>query len=191
MIGELPQSLEVGGKSYSIRTDYRVILNIIQAFNDPDLTEYEKCYVCLKCLYISLENIPDNAMQEAAEKAYWFVGGGDIPKERTDPIKLFDWKQDENIIFPAVSKTAGFPVRSAEYLHWWEFIGYFYEIGEGTFSQVVSIREKQKKGKKLEKCEKDFYHNHKNMVDLREQKSEQELREEQEDQEFLDKLLGR
>ena len=191
MIGVLPTTLEISGKEYKIRTDFRVILNIIAALNDRELTEQEKAYVCIKCLYESPEKIPDDDMEKALEKAFWFIDCGDNMPEDVQPLKLYDWKQDENIIFPAVSKTAGFPVRSAEYLHWWEFIGYFYEIGEGTFSQVVSIREKQKKGKKLEKYEKDFYHNHKNMVDLREQKSEQELRKEQEDKEFLDKLLGR
>lgn len=191
MIGELPTSLEIGGKQYAIRSDYRVILNICQAFNDPDLTDQEKCYVCVKCLYEDYTHIPREHMQEAVEKAYWFVGGGDIPQENVQPIKLMDWKQDESIIFPAVSKVAGYSVRTIEYLHWWEFIGLFNEIGEGLFSEVISVRSKLKKGQKLEKYEKDFYRNHRNLIDLKEPKSEKELAEEREDQEFLNQLLGR
>ena len=35
----LPTSLNVGGKDYKIRTDYRVILDILSAMNDPDIFE--------------------------------------------------------------------------------------------------------------------------------------------------------
>lgn len=188
MIGELPVSLEVGGKSYAIRTDYRVVLNIYQAFNDPELTNEEKCYVCLKCLYTT--SILKEHLQEAVEKAYWFVGGGDVPQENVRSVKVMDWKQDESIIFPAVSKVAGYSVRAAEYVHWWEFIGLFNEVGDGLFAEVVSIRSKLKKGKKLDKYEREFYRNHRKFIDLKEPKSEKELAEEREDQEFLNQLLA-
>lgn len=191
MIGDLPTSLAVGGINYKIRTDYRVILNICQAFNDPDLTDREKCYVCVKCLYEDYHIIPREHMQEAIEKAYWFVGGGDIPQENVQPAKTLDWEQDESIIFPAVSKVAGYEVRSVPYLHWWVFIGLFNEIDEGLFSEVISIRSKLNKRKKLEKYEREFYIAHKNLIKLKDKKSAKELAEEREDQEFLDQLLGR
>ena len=46
------------------------------------------------------------------------------------------------------------------------------EIGESTFSTVVSIREKKRKGKKLEKWEQEYYKNNKSIIDLH-QKSTQ------------------
>lgn len=190
MIGELPTALTVGGVSYSIRTDYRIILNICQAFNDPDLTEQEKCYVCIRCLFENYEKIPREHLGEAVEKAYWFVGGGDIPQEDTPQAKVMDWEQDEHIIFPAVSKVAGYEVRSAPYLHWWVFIGLFNEIGEGLFTSVISLRSKINKHKKLERSEREFYRQHKHLIDLRQKKSQKEIEEEQEDQEFLKQLLA-
>ena len=36
---KLPTSLEVNGKEYSIRSDFRVVLDILSAMNDPDLFE--------------------------------------------------------------------------------------------------------------------------------------------------------
>ena len=53
----LPTELEVNEKRYRIRSDYRDILKIIQAYNDPELEEKEKCYVALKILYLSLIHI--------------------------------------------------------------------------------------------------------------------------------------
>ena len=39
---KLPTSLNVGGKNYKIRTDYRVILDILAAMNDPDIFDYPR-----------------------------------------------------------------------------------------------------------------------------------------------------
>lgn len=122
MLNYLPTALCIGGKTYRIRTDYRVILNIFSAFEDNELSKQDKCYVCLKCLYIDIESIPKKDMQEAAEKAYWFVGGGDIPKSGVN-FKTLDWEKDEHIIFPALSKAAGYEVRNVPYLHWWVLVG--------------------------------------------------------------------
>ena len=47
MIGELPTALEVGGELLRIRSDFRVVLNIYAAWNDPELTPEEQCIVCI------------------------------------------------------------------------------------------------------------------------------------------------
>ena len=35
----LPTSLNVAGKEYPIRSDYRVVLDILQCMNDPEIFE--------------------------------------------------------------------------------------------------------------------------------------------------------
>ena len=45
MIGTLPRSLEVNGKFYRIRSDFRDVLKIVIAFGDPDLEDKEKAYI--------------------------------------------------------------------------------------------------------------------------------------------------
>lgn len=179
MIGQLPTELEVDGKLYGINSDFRVMLNIYAAFADPELTDLEKCYVCMKNLYVDYEKIPRKSLKEAADKAYWFAGGGDnAPDDNIRKSKILDWEQDERIIFPAVNKAAGFETRSVPYLHWWSFLGLFGEIGEGLFSQVVHIREKKAKGKKLEKWEQEFLRENKSLVEIK-RKYTKEEREEQ------------
>lgn len=44
----------------------------------------------------------------------------------------------------------------AIYLHWWDFIGAFQNIGEGLFASVVNIRSKRARGSKLDKAEAAF-----------------------------------
>ena len=158
MIGVLPKSLTVGGREYEIRTDFRVILRIYEAFDDSELNENDKAEVCVRCLYPAYNEIPSEDFQEAVDKAYWFVGGGDIPHSKPEEIKMLDWKQDESILVPAVSKAAGVPdIRECAHIHWWTFLGLFGEIGEGLFSTVMNIRQKRAKGKPLETWEKEFY----------------------------------
>lgn len=158
MIGELPEYLEIGGKPYKINADFRVVLNIFAAFNDPELTNTEKCFVCIKNLYQDFESIPENDLQTAVNQAYWFVGGGNIAeKNDVHKAKIIDWEQDEFLFFPAINKIAGFETRAVKFLHWWTFLGYFNEIGEGLFSQVLHIRDKKSRGKNLENGKMNFY----------------------------------
>ena len=190
---ELPTSLEVGGKEYAIRTDYRVILDILAAMNDPEIFEsgmtedekkIEQTMTMLQILYIDFDSIPPKDYQEAAEKAVDFIDcgikGDDKPKPRT-----MDWEQDAPIIAPEVSKVARRDIRVGE-THWWEFFGYYLGIGEGVFNTIVSIREKRRKGKKLEKWEKEFYQNNKSLVDLKINKKERS----DEEKEALRELFG-
>lgn len=85
-----------------------------------------------------------------------------------------DWEQDEAILFPALNKTAGFEIRTAEYLHWWTFLGYYMEISEGVFSSVLHIRMKKAKRKKLDKWEREYWTANKDICELTAKLSEAE-----------------
>lgn len=186
MIGVLPKSLEIGGKEYPIDSDFRTILNIFEAFNSDELTDEEKCLVCLYCLFEDAEAIPPEHLQEAIDKAYWFCDGGDMPKSAPEKVKTLDWAHDEGIIFPAVNKTVGFEVRTSEYMHWWTFLGAFGEISEGLFTTVMHIRQRRAQGKKLEKWEREFFKKNRGLVEI---VSAQDKREKEEDEAFLRELL--
>lgn len=181
MIGHLPTFLQVYSEEYPIHSDFRTALTIFEAFNDETLTDYEKMLCCLKCLY---KEIPPNA-DEALKQATWFLDGGDMPKSKQAPVKLMDWEYDQSIIFPAVNKVAGYETRTVEYLHWWSFLGLFNEIGEGLYSQVMNIRSKRAKHKKLEKWEREFYNEHKELVNIKEKLTT----EEQEELDFINNLV--
>lgn len=167
MIGSLPRAVEVNGEYYDIRTDFRDILNIIVAFNDPELTESEKVYVCLCILFEDFESIPHTDLEAAFRAALSFIdcGMGDDGNAQKSP-RVMDWEQDEAIIFPAVNKVAGFEIRAIEYLHWWTFMGYYMEISDGVFSQVLSMRSKKARGKPLEQWEREYWRANKHICVL-------------------------
>ena len=156
MIGQLPTSLDVNGRQYAIRTDFRDVLKILCAFSDPELEDGEKVYICLVILFEDFDSIPANDYEAAFKAALSFIDNGAKAEEKKSP-RVMDWEQDAPLLFPAINKVAGREVRSAEYIHWWTFIGYYMEISEGVFSSIISLRLKKARGKRLEKWEQEFW----------------------------------
>ena len=173
MIGELPRSLDVNGKEYEIRTDFRDVLKIVCAYSDPELEEKEKAYITLRILYPDFDDMPEEDYEEAFEAAIRFMDYGQTDDGKPSP-KVMDWEQDENILFPAVNKVAGFETRTADYIHWWTFMGYFMEINKGVYANVLSLRLKKATGKPLEKWEREYWNANKGICILRPKLTEEQ-----------------
>lgn len=173
---ELPTSLNIGGVEYQIRTDFRAIIDILISQSDPELDEYCKAIVLLQIMYVDWEQIPEAKVDEALKKACDFIDCGQKDDGRPKP-KMIDWEQDAGIIIPAINKISHTEVRSVPYMHWWTFFAYFMEIGESLFANVLSIREKKAKRKKLEKWEQDFYRDNREMIDIRKKISKEEQKQ--------------
>ena len=187
MPGELPRSITVNGIDYKIRTDRRDILKIIKAFNDPELEDEDKVFVCLFILYKRFYDIPKKDYEEAFTAALKFMDFGIETDEhaRTLP-RTMDWEQDEGILYPAINKVAGYETRNAKYIHWWTFAGYFMEIADGVFATILNLRLKKAKGKRLDKTEREFWNANKGICVLKTKLS----KEEQEEKDRLNALLG-
>ena len=169
---EFPTSLNVGGVDYEIRTDYRAVLDLLTALADPELTDsdpqmtaYMQSRVILEIMFPDCDNIPTEHIQEALEKVSEFIDMG-ISDDRKKP-KTMDWEQDAPILIPAINKVLNTEIRAQEYIHWWTFLGAYMEIGESLFSNVIHIRQKQAKGKKLEKWEQEFYKENKSLIEFK------------------------
>lgn len=162
---DLPTSLTVGGVDYEIRSDFRPVLDILIAENDPNLDDRAKTEVLLKIMYPGWRKIPPEYMEEAAKRACEFIDNGHKPDGKKRP-KMVDWEKDAQLIFPAVNSIAKSEVRAVPYIHWWTFLGWFMSIGESTFSQVLSIRDKKARNKDLSKPEKEWYQRNWEIVDL-------------------------
>lgn len=185
MYGILPKQLEVNNVSYDIRSDFRDCLNILIACNDAELTKSEKLTVILMILYVNYDDIPIDDTEEAIKKAIWFLNCGKEENDHVSNKPVYDWEQDEQMIFSSINKVANKELREVEYCHFWTFISYFNEIGEGLFSTIINIRDKKNRGKKLEKYEQEFYSKHKDMIDIKPKYTE----EEQEQIDYLNNLL--
>ena len=81
MLFDLPSSVAFGGRRWAIRTDYRDVLRVLAAFADPELTDGEKAFVCLKNLYPEFERIPAGLRQAAFDAAVGFIDGREEGEE--------------------------------------------------------------------------------------------------------------
>lgn len=163
---ELPKTIDLGGKAYPIRWQCWAVLDVLTAYNDPELSGDEKTEIMLRIIYPDFHKIPSELLEDAVSKACDFIDCGQ--KEDSSPKpRVMDWSQDAGIIIPAINKAAGMEVRSVPDLHWWTFWGYFMSIGESLFSTVIHIRKKKQRGKELDKWEKEFYQENRKMIDLR------------------------
>ena len=159
----LPMSADIGGITYPINADFRDVLEIISILNDEDRPNFIRWQIAIGLFYDG--EIPIDFQQEAMEYLSKFISYES--EEKKNAPKLIDWDQDAQIIVGDVNKVAGKEIRAVPFLHWWTFLSYFYSVGEGQLSTIVSIRSKKKKGKKLEKWEETYYKENKDKIDFK------------------------
>lgn len=191
MLYYLPKTVEINGTALNVRYDFRVILDIIAMLNDPDLEQADKAQAAIEMFYCeSAQAIA--TPREALEKLFWFIDQGQELKEKKKSPRLVDWEQDFNLIIAPVNRVLGYESRGVDYdsenntggLHWWTFLAAYMEIGgDCTFSQVVSIRDKQARGKRLEKWEREWLRHNRDIVVLK-------TRYSSEDDEILKQYIG-
>lgn len=150
LVDRLPTTVWVDGVEYSINPDFRACLRTILAFEDQELTTYEKQSIMLQNFYGKV--IPPN-VETAAKEAVKFLDGpiskGQKEQAETSNVgRLYSFKQDANLIFNAFKQTHGIDLEQTETMHWWKFLVLFFDLGaETSFTELISLRRRIKTGK--------------------------------------------
>jgi hypothetical protein len=117
------------------------------AFEDPDLTNYEKQVVLLSNLFLE---VPED-VKGALEVAAVFMNGGDIVQDPGENPRVYSFEKDAKYIYSAFMQTHRIDMQKVD-LHWYEFLALFMDLGEDTaFSQIRSLRYRVKTGKATKK----------------------------------------
>ena len=177
---ELPKSVEMDGKKFDIRYDFRVILEIFEAINDAQLTDQERALAVLQMFYVDFDAIED--YEAAIRECFWFLNGGKYEESSKKKPRLVSWEQDFPYIVSPINRVLGYEIRAIQYdpatntggLHWWTFLSAYMEIGDCLFAQIVGIRSKKARGKKLDPSEQEFYRRNRDLVDIKVQYTEAE-----------------
>lgn len=160
MFYSLPTTLTVDGVEYPIRSDFRVILEIITMLNDTTLTPIEHAEDALSILF---EEIPQN-VEEALKQCVWFINAGQAEGKRSP--RLVDWEKDFPYIVSPVNHVLGCECRTEKYIHWWTFLSAYMEMKECVMTEIINIRSKILRGKKLEKHEREWLRQNRDLVTL-------------------------
>ncbi len=176
---DLPTSVNIGGETFSIRSDFRAILDIFEALNDVELSDRDRAEVVLGIFYPDYERITD--YNEALQQCFSFINMGMKESGKKQP-NLVDWENDLPFIVAPINRVLGYDVRSIPYdrekneggVHWYTFLSAYYEIGDCVFAQIVGIRDKKLRHKKLDKAEQEFYDRQRDLVDIKTKYTEAE-----------------
>lgn len=71
MLTRFPESVRIDGVRYPLNTDFRVGLRIMSAYEDPQLTRFERQVVLCRLLY---QEQPSDFTQAVREFASWMAG---------------------------------------------------------------------------------------------------------------------
>lgn len=179
----LPTSVVIDGETFEIneKGDYRMVLDVIALMDDMEVDNDDKVFGALSIFYNF--NIPFD-QRKAYGELNLFIDCGE-KNDGTQQVKppVMNWGKDFPIICDDINAKYGIDIRGMEYLHWWTFISYYKNLGEGQFNTITNIRTKKQKGQKLEKWEQEFYAENRAKVDL-------DVKLESNEQEFLNELLG-
>lgn len=143
LVDALPTAVEIDGKEYEINTSFRDCLRTILAFEDEELTGYEKQAIMLQNLFPEpIENV-----QAAFEVGTRFLNGGKVGESESESnLRLYSFDKDAALIFAAFRQTHGIDLETAE-MHWWKFMALFADLGgETTFCNLIGLRKRVKTG---------------------------------------------
>lgn len=162
----LPESAEIQGVTYPMRTDYRCILDILTDLSDPETDGQDRALAVLVGLYQDFDNMPQEHYEDAVNAGIRFINcdSGDAPHKAP---RLVDWELDYPLIISPINRVMGKEVRAVEYMHWYTFLAAYQEIGDCTFAQVVRIRDHLARGKALDKSDREWYRKNRHLVDFK------------------------
>lgn len=188
LVADLPTKIRINDKLYDINYDYKTVIKILTAMEDPELYYEEKIEVMLELLY--KEKIPEKDLEVACEKAALFIDLGLKENKSKNTKRLYSFTKDSRYIFTGINSTHHIDLAEKPKLHWWRFMAYFMDMNtECFFSELIYYRKRLLEGK-LTKEEKKKYEEIRHLVDL-EDNSEEAKELSQARKKFFDELYDR
>lgn len=178
---KFPTKINVNNKVLRINSDFRNCIKIIEAFEDDDLFDEEKYLILIRRLYI--DEVKEEDLEQAIIKGIKFLDLGEENENNEENVKrLYSFSKDDSYIYTGIRQSHNIDLNSIEYLHWWNFVYLFLDIGQDCmFNQLVYYRKRKNEGK-LTKDEKKVYISMRKILDLDYEE------ENEEDDEFMRQL---
>ncbi len=144
LIDRLPDTVLVGGREYSVRTDFRVFILFELLWQDPDMEPAEKIR---RSLLLCYPEVPGD-YGPAVEGLLWFYKCGRQESRRKQEAasrrgaeKVYSFDHDAGYIYAAFLSQYGVDLQDIEYLHWWKFRALFNALSDQTeFVKIMGYR---------------------------------------------------
>ncbi len=140
LVDKLPSTVEIGGRTYPINTDFRVSLQFEQTITDSETDNVEKLERLLTLYYPEIPQNVAGAVQAALD---FYIGPKRQEKERRpakQPQRVYSFEHDAEYIFAAFQEAYQIDLSAAD-LHWWAFRALFAALPADTmFVKIVGWR---------------------------------------------------
>ena len=156
---QLPRQAVFGNARYPFNADYRDILEIIGYLGNGQLPQSFRWEIAIGLFY--KRTVAQKHRAEAVAYLRRFLTRG---REETPGPALIHWEQDADAIVADINRISGREIRGERFIHWWTFLSWIDSIGQGQLSQIVSLRQKLRRGEALTPQEREFYRQNQNRV---------------------------
>ena len=141
--GQLPRSIQIGGKNYAINTDYRIMADFETEINRADISD-KKAFAKIfhKTISALFLEIPKADIRQIIDGVLWYYRCGKEPQKKFSQIRkrCYDYDEDSDYIFAAFMQTYGDDLFSSN-MHWWEFRAKFTALTDKTeFVKIMQYR---------------------------------------------------
>ena len=165
----LPDSIEYCGKTYPLRTDFKVWLKFHSIVTDKKRTPAEKSTDAILCCFDSkrCKRLPDTVADTMAVLLQFFSActkeerGKNIPKSD----KVFDFTEDAEYIYSSFFQEYGIDLAKSS-MHWYRFLALLNGLSENTkLRKIIAWRGVNLSDIKDPKM-RSFYHSMKSLYRL-------------------------
>jgi len=163
----LPDSIEYKGKSYPVKTDFKVWLKFHQIITDKHKSSAEKSALCILCCFdrVRCKKLPDTCFDALYALLTFFSGDAapDKGKKSVKREKVFDFTEDAGYIYSAFFQEYGIDLSKCS-MHWYRFLALLNSLSESTqLRKIIAWRSvnlseiKDPKRRDFYRKMKDFY----------------------------------
>lgn len=166
----LPESVEVNGKNYPIKTDFKVWLKFHSVMCDKEKSPAERATNAILCCF---DGEKDKRLPERLEDAVYALlrfyskgADGKSGKGASKAEKVFDFTEDSDYIYAAFFEQYGIDLAKCS-MHWYRFLALLNGLSENTqLRKIIAWRSVNLSEIKDDK-KREFYRKMKNIYGLK------------------------
>ncbi|HHD2772646.1 TPA: bacteriophage Gp15 family protein [Clostridium perfringens] len=147
LLDKLPTRVKIGGKFYTINSDFRISILFELLMQDDDIEDELKIPQALKLYFPKIP--PLKYIEETINAIMWFYGCGDEKEELNKRIKTtlgdleqaYCFEHDNAYIYDAFMSQYKIDLSTVDNLHWWKFRSLFEGLTEeNTIIKIMNYR---------------------------------------------------
>ena len=129
----LPDRIEIGGKRYRLKADFRNVLKMLYILENDHILPIARDWLALKCV---MKRPPKDSREALAEIKKFLFGESRNSNEK----RMTSFEQDADLIRAAFMQEYGINLYR-DRLHWFEFTAFLHGLPNGTrYTEILGIR---------------------------------------------------